>query len=71
MPSPQLSLTLATFAADDPQDWSHLIDRAVAADRAGLDRLALSDHVAFGTDLSAYADPAKGGVDGWSPTDRP
>lgn len=64
MPSPQLSLTLATFAADDPQDWSHLIDRAVAADRAGLDRLALSDHVAFGTDLSAYADPAKGGVDG-------
>ena len=64
MASPQLSLTLITFAADDPGDWSHLIDRAVAADRAGLDRLALSDHVAFGPDLSAYADPAKGGIDG-------
>lgn len=64
MASPQLSLTLVTFAADDPGDWSHLLDRAVAADQAGLDRLALSDHVAFGSDLSAYADPAKGGIDG-------
>lgn len=64
MALPQLSLTLITFAAGDPDDWSHLVDRAVAADRAGLDRLALSDHVAFGSDLSAYADPAKGGIDG-------
>lgn len=64
MAHPQLSLTLVTFAADDPGDWSHLADRAIAADRAGLDRLAVSDHVAFGADLSAYADPAKGGVDG-------
>lgn len=57
-------MTLVTFAAEDPGDWSHLIDRAVAADQAGLDRLALSDHVAFGIDLSAYADPTKGGIDG-------
>ena len=64
MAQPQLSLTLITFAADDPGDWSHLVDRAVAADQAGLDRLAVSDHVAFGADLSAYADPTKGGIDG-------
>jgi len=57
-------MTLVTFAAEDPGDWSHLIDRAVAADQAGLDRLALPDHVAFGPDLSAYADPTKGGIDG-------
>ena len=61
---PQFSLTLVTFAADDPGGWEHLIRRAELADTAGVDRLAVSDHVAFGPDLDAYADPSRGGVSG-------
>lgn len=57
-------MQLRTFAADDPGDWDTLIDMAVAADTAGIDRLALSDHVAFGNNLDAYGDPSKGGSAG-------
>ncbi|MEM8706921.1 MAG: TIGR03619 family F420-dependent LLM class oxidoreductase [Actinomycetota bacterium] len=62
--APQLSLTLVTFAATDPGGWSHLVDRARLADAAGIDRLAVSDHVAFGPDLDAYGDPSQGGIAG-------
>ncbi len=62
--TPQLSVNLRTFAAEDPGDWSDLMRTARAADAAGVDRLALSDHVAFGEDLEAYGDPAKGGMRG-------
>lgn len=66
---PRLSTTLITFSANDPQGWSHLVEQAKAADRAGLDRLALPDHVAFGENLEAYSDPASGGtVGGRQPT---
>ena len=41
-----------------------MIDFARAADAAGIERLTLSDHVAFGEDLEAYGDPAKGGIRG-------
>lgn len=61
---PRLSLTLITFAAEDPGDWSHLVERVRAADQAGLDRVALSDHVAFGENLEAYGDPKAGGTAG-------
>lgn len=64
MVRPQLSTMLRTFAADDPGDWSHLIEFARAADEAGFDRLALSDHVVFGENLEAYGDPATGGARG-------
>jgi probable F420-dependent oxidoreductase len=60
----QLSTSLPTFAAEDPGDWSHLRDFAQAADEAGFDRLAMSDHVVFGENLEAYADPANGGSRG-------
>ncbi len=62
--TPQLSTTLRTFAADDPGDWTPLVELARAADDAGLDRLAVSDHVVFGEHLGAYADPANGGIRG-------
>ncbi|MDG2025968.1 MAG: TIGR03619 family F420-dependent LLM class oxidoreductase [Acidimicrobiales bacterium] len=62
--TPKLSMTLITFAAEDPGDWSHLVDRVQAADEAGLDRFALSDHVAFGENLEAYGDPKAGGTAG-------
>jgi probable F420-dependent oxidoreductase len=61
---PQISTTLRTFAAEDPGDWSSIRTVARAADAAGLDRLVLSDHVAFGENLDAYGDPSSGGVRG-------
>lgn len=61
---PHLSIQVINFANESPGDWQHLSTHAVAADNAGVDRLAVSDHVAFGEDLSAYADPAAGGTPG-------
>jgi len=61
---PTLSVQAITFAAEDPGEWTNLLDRAVAADAAGVDRLVVSDHVAFGENLGAYADPALGGTAG-------
>lgn len=57
-------MMLRTFAAEDPGGWDHVVDLAVAADTAGLDRLVLSDHVAFGENLEAYGDPKRGGAKG-------
>jgi len=64
MATPKISMTLITFAAEDPGGWQHLIDRVKAADAAGLDRVALSDHVVFGENLDAYGDPKAGGTAG-------
>jgi probable F420-dependent oxidoreductase len=61
---PQLALGLHNWAVEDPRDWSFLFDRAVAADRAGVDQLVVSDHVVFGENLEAYASSALGGRDG-------
>jgi probable F420-dependent oxidoreductase len=60
----QLSTSLPTFAAEDPGDWSHVVEFARAADRAGFDRLVMSDHIAFGENLGAYGDPSVGGSRG-------
>jgi probable F420-dependent oxidoreductase len=57
----QLSLALPSFTAADAGDWTPMLDLAVAADRAGVDRVVVSEHVAFGENLDAYADPSIGG----------
>lgn len=62
--TPKISMTLITFSAEDPGSWDHLAARVKAADEAGLDRIALSDHVAFGEALDAYGDPRAGGTAG-------
>lgn len=61
---PRLSLMLITFSADDPGGWEHVVRRAEDADAAGVDRLALADHVVFGERLDAYGDPRVGGSAG-------
>ena len=60
----RLSVSLPTFAAEDPGAWSHVFDVARAADDAGIDRVVVSDHVVFGENLEAYAQPERGGVRG-------
>jgi probable F420-dependent oxidoreductase len=62
--TPQLSMSLLTFSADDPGSWQHILDRAKAADVAGVDRLVVSDHVVYGENLEAYGRPELGGAAG-------
>jgi probable F420-dependent oxidoreductase len=62
--APQLSITLTNFAADDPGSWQFVLERAQAADRAGIDRLVVSDHVVYGENLEAYGRPELGGAEG-------
>lgn len=61
---PQISMQLRTFAAEDPGGWSGMLDQALAMDAAGIDRLVVSDHVAFGEDLESYGNPKTGGSAG-------
>ncbi|MBU3701771.1 MAG: TIGR03619 family F420-dependent LLM class oxidoreductase [Acidimicrobiia bacterium] len=66
----QLSIQVRTFFQDDPGDWEFLLEHCEAADEAGIDRIVVSDHVAYGEDLEAYSDPKKGGsAGGKQPTD--
>lgn len=60
---PQLSTTLVTFG-DQPPSWETIVATAQAADRAGVDRLLVSDHLAFGEQLDDYARPELGGTAG-------
>lgn len=60
----QLSTALMSFAATDPGDWTYLLEQAQAADRAGIDRLVVSDHVVFGEQLDEYGRPEIGGSKG-------
>ena len=70
MTTPQVSIQLRTFRQDDPGSFSYVLDQARAADVAGIDRVAVSYHVAYGENLEAYGDPKKGGsVGGKQPTD--
>lgn len=69
MTEPTLSIPLVNFSADDPGGWQWVFDRAIAADRAGIDRIAVSDHVVFGENLEAYGRPELGGsINGRQPT---
>ena len=61
---PRLSMHLVNFSAEPPGDWQRLLDLATAADRAGIGRLVVSDHVVYGERLDRYADPARGGLAG-------
>ncbi|MEC8986165.1 MAG: TIGR03619 family F420-dependent LLM class oxidoreductase [Actinomycetota bacterium] len=61
---PYLSLQLRTFAPVEPDSWDPLIEQAIAADRAGIGKIVVSDHIVFGEDLDAYADPDLGGISG-------
>lgn len=61
---PYLSLQLRSFAAEEPDSWQPMLDQAVAADRAGIGKVVVSDHVVFGEELDAYGNPAVGGTAG-------
>ena len=60
----QLSIGVTSYAAEDPGTWEPLFDAARVADRAGVDRLVVSDHVVFGERLEEYGRPEIGGAAG-------
>jgi len=64
--SPALSLQPVNFAAEDPGvgGWRPLMAQGVGADKAGIDRLVVSDHVVMGENLERYGDPKAGGIKG-------
>ncbi|MBL7496794.1 TIGR03619 family F420-dependent LLM class oxidoreductase [Frankia sp. CN7] len=52
----------AALSAEDPGTWRPLLNRVVAAERAGVDRVVLSgEHVVFGEHMDDYARPEIGG----------
>jgi probable F420-dependent oxidoreductase len=61
---PELSLYLGTYTDGPQHDWRAMLDTARAMDVAGVDRVAVSDHVVFGENLDAYADASIGGQAG-------
>lgn len=60
----QLSVPLRSFAAEDPGDWTSLVESARVLDECGVDRLLVSDHVVFGEALEEYGRPELGGQAG-------
>jgi probable F420-dependent oxidoreductase len=63
-PTPQLSILLRTFSNDADHDWTTTLEMTRAMDAAGVDRVVVSDHLVFGENLDAYADPSLGGQAG-------
>jgi probable F420-dependent oxidoreductase len=57
-------LRLRSFSAVPRHDWSALVDLAVMADRAGVDRVLVSDHVVLGEHLEHYGRKELGGIAG-------
>ncbi|WP_179469715.1 TIGR03619 family F420-dependent LLM class oxidoreductase [Mycolicibacterium vinylchloridicum] len=63
-PNVQISSALPSFEASDPGSWNHLVEHAQMLESLGVDRIVVSDHVAFGRDLTSYARPELGGREG-------
>ncbi len=61
---PVLGIHLGNFAPDGSAGWAGLIERAQVADRCGIGKVIVSDHVAFGERLDEYGRPEVGGVRG-------
>ena len=61
---PELSMYLSVFTDGPDHDWPATLTLARAMDAAGVDRVAVSDHVVFGENFEAYGDPSVGGTAG-------
>jgi alkanesulfonate monooxygenase SsuD/methylene tetrahydromethanopterin reductase-like flavin-dependent oxidoreductase (luciferase family) len=64
MNSMQLSTVIPTFSAEAPPSWEHLTVWAQLLEDGGFDRALVADHIAFGMNMDAYANPGLGGTAG-------
>jgi len=55
---------IPSFAAEAPPSWEHLTEWAQLLELSGFDRLLVSEHIAFGLNMDAYANPETGGTAG-------
>ena len=62
--APLLSVGMVNWTAEDPVSWEPFLQRAEIADAAGIDRIAVSDHIVFGERLEEYGRPEIGGQKG-------
>ncbi|MGB9302650.1 MAG: TIGR03619 family F420-dependent LLM class oxidoreductase [Mycobacterium sp.] len=60
----QLSMGIPSFSAQPQASWDHLTEWAQLLERCGVDRVLVSEHIAFGMNMDAYANPAAGGQEG-------
>ncbi len=60
----ELSTYVPTYADDPPASWQPLFETAQMYDRAGFDRIVVSDHVVFGERIEEYGRPEIGGSKG-------
>nr|WP_231995886.1 TIGR03619 family F420-dependent LLM class oxidoreductase [Mycobacterium sp. 852002-51163_SCH5372311] len=60
----QLSMGIPSFSAEAPPNWDHLTEWAQLLEGCGFDRVLVSEHIAFGMNMDAYADPKTGGTKG-------
>jgi probable F420-dependent oxidoreductase len=60
----QLSMGIPSFSAQPTADWEHLTEWAQLLEGCGFDRALVSEHIAFGMNMDAYANPAAGGTEG-------
>ncbi len=64
MASIQLSMGIPSFSAEALASWEHLTDWAQLLEGCGFDRVLVSEHIAFGMNMDAYANPKTGGTAG-------
>src|ERR1700692_3813144 len=64
MASIQLSMGIPSFSAESPASWEPLTDWAQMVEGCGFDRVLVSEHIAFGMYMDAYANPETGGTAG-------
>ncbi len=60
----QISMGVPSYSAVPPANWDHLTDWAQLLESCGFDRLLVSEHIAFGMNMDAYANPRTGGTKG-------
>jgi probable F420-dependent oxidoreductase len=61
----QLSIRYTANSPEDPGSWQPLINKVLAADQVGVDRVVLSgEHVVFGEHMDNYSKPELGGRPG-------
>ena len=60
----QLSMGIPSFSAQPRANWDHLTEWAQLLESCGVDRVLVSEHIAFGMNMDAYADPTAGGQEG-------
>jgi probable F420-dependent oxidoreductase len=63
-PKPRLAVSLDPFSVSNANSVHQIVAEAVLAEEAGVDRVTVPDHVAFGEHLEAYSNPSLGGKAG-------